>query len=143
MLEVLHLGRFTDTALAAASQAHRGPRWCQSAVHRGGPPSPAVRARPHRSPSAHRTAATTSGPYVGGRGRATTLGRRPAPRAFLAWHPVVAHSSSRIRPLSALLARLYRVAIGCVVYRQRGHSYGGPAAPVAAASNLAPEQETR
>jgi hypothetical protein len=40
-----------------------------------------------------------------------------APRAFLAWlrcHPVVAHSSSRIRPLSALLARLYRVAIAFV-----------------------------
>ena len=60
--------------------------------------------------------ATTSGPYrgsSGARGR-TILGVNASFSALRAWlrcHPVVAHNSSRIRPFSALSARLYRVAI--------------------------------
>ncbi len=64
----------------------------------------------------NRSATTTSGPYRGSRalrGR-TTLGVNTPARALRAWlrcQPVVEHNSSRIRPLPALPARLYRVAI--------------------------------
>ena len=56
------------------------------------------------------SAAMTFGPYFGGRGRLglTTAGRSAwlsALRAWLRCHPVVAHNSSRIRPLPDLSAR--------------------------------------
>ena len=56
------------------------------------------------------SAATTFGPYFGGRGclALTTFGRSAAFSALRAWlrcQPVIAHSSSRIRPLPALSAR--------------------------------------
>ena len=56
------------------------------------------------------SAATTFGPYCGGRGRRglTTPGRVAffsALRAWLRCQPVVAHNSSRMRPLPALSAR--------------------------------------
>jgi len=60
----------------------------------------------------NRSAASTSGPQTGVRGRrgaGTNFGRSAAARALRAWlrcHPVVWHNSSRILPLSALLARL-------------------------------------
>jgi hypothetical protein len=62
------------------------------------------------------SAAITFGPYFGGRGALglTTIGRNAVRSALRAWsrrQPVVAHNSSRIRPLPALSARRYRFAI--------------------------------
>ena len=56
------------------------------------------------------SAATTFGPYFGGRGRLafTILGRSACLSALRAWlrcHPVVAHNSSRTRPFPALSDR--------------------------------------
>ena len=60
--------------------------------------------------------ATTSCPSLGTRGRATlaTNARPNARRAWLRCQPVIAHNWSRIAPLSARFARLYRVAIALV-----------------------------
>ena len=70
-----------------------------------------------------RSAATVSASYSGARGcrGRTILGvtaRASALRAWLRCHPVVAHSSSRITPLAALSARLYRIAIVLVTARR-------------------------
>ena len=68
--------------------------------------------------------ATVFASYFGVRGlRAgfTILGLNAAAKALRAWlrcHLVVAHSSSRIAPLAALSARLYRVAIALVTARR-------------------------
>ena len=56
------------------------------------------------------SAATTFGPYLGGREALdlTTFGRNAAFSALRAWlrcQPVIAHNSSRMRPLPALSAR--------------------------------------
>lgn len=69
-----------------------------------------------------RSAATVSASYSGASGRGRTIlgvtDRASALRAWLRCHPVVAHGSSRITPLAALSARLYRIAIVLVTARR-------------------------
>ena len=66
-------------------------------------------------------AATTSGPYLGGRHdrlRASTAGSSAALSALRAWlrcQPVVAHNSSRIRLFPPLVDSSYRVAVAWVI----------------------------